>query len=59
MVVQTTGMLVHPAGDQFVWALIGLVRAAPNDEWIWFINRSLRPLGIALTKTAAIPLKSN
>ena len=27
VVQKPPGMLVHPAGDQFVWALIGLVRA--------------------------------
>ena len=59
MVVQKPpGMLVHPAGDQFVWALIGLVRAVrPNDE-VDLVHRIDRETSGALLLTKKKTLNS-
>lgn len=59
VVQKPPGMLVHPAGDQFVWALIGLVRAVrPNDE-VDLVHRIDRETSGALLLTKKKSLNSS
>ena len=58
-----SGMLVHPAGDQFVWVLVGLFKTAYPQDKIDLVHRIDRETsGVLLLtkdKEANASLKTN